>query len=288
MSKSAHIIILNYNGQELLPKCMPSILEAAQVAKSPVKVTVLDNLSSDESQSIVEAQFPTATFVSAKENKVLSSYNDYVRNVEEDVVILLNNDIRVEKNFIDPLMSKFESNSNLFLVAPKVLTFDGKGVDAARTVGAFRFGLFWTSARYPGYENEINTTSETFSSGIGAFDKNKFLELEGYDERYLPGIFEDVDLCYRAKRKGYDLVYNPESVIYHVGQASFKDKYGDEKIQVLAARNNFLFLWKNFRGFFFWLQHIFWVPFRILFSLLKGKTYLLKGFIQAIQKGGAR
>ena len=71
-----------------------------------------------------------------------------------------------------------------------------------------------------------------------------------------------------------------------MGQASFKKRFGEEKIQVLAHRNNFLFMWKNFSGLFFWISHILFLPFRILFSLLRGKTALAKGFFEALKTCG--
>ncbi|MDD5670855.1 MAG: glycosyl transferase family 2, partial [Candidatus Omnitrophica bacterium] len=149
--------------------------------------------------------------------------------------------------------------------------------------GGIRFGIFQCDARYPGYEKEALTPSETFSSGFGAFSREKFLALGGYDDRYLPGILEDVDLCYRARKAGYHLYYEPQSVVYHMGQVSFKKEFGVTETAVLAHRNTFLFMWKNYSGFSFWIRHLFFLPLRLAFAACRGKWPMLIGFYRAVK-----
>ena len=279
----ARIVILNYNGRELLPRCLPSILQAARQSSAKVKVTVLDNQSRDGSEGIMK-DYPDAEFVLAPENLVLCSYNGYLKAIPEPVAILLNNDIRVDEDFIDPLLKHF-ADEKMFLAAPKVLSFDGSFLEAAATRAGFRWGMFWASARYPGHEREADIPSDTFSSGFGAFNTKAFLELGGYDERYFPGIMEDCDLCLRARRAGYKLVYEPASRVYHVGQASFHKKYGAKKTSEIAHRNTFLFIWKNYRGARYLAAHVFWLPARLLWAALRGNTPFLRGFWLALKTG---
>ncbi len=281
-SLTARIIILNYNGEAMLPLCLPSIVEAARQAETKTAITILDNLSTDQSDSYVRKNFPEIEFVKAPANRILCSYNDFLPKIAEPIAILLNNDIRVAPGFIDPLIAKFIEDPKTFMVAPRVMSFDGSMIEAADSRAGFKWGLFWCDARYPGYEHRALRPSETFSSGFGAFSREKFLALNGYDDRFLPGIFEDVDLCLRARRAGYHLFYEPSSVVYHMGQASFKKVHGRSKIERLAARNSFLFMWKNFSGLRFWLPHLFFLPMRILFALLKGKKALWLGFFDAL------
>ena len=283
---SVHIIILNYNGEELLPKCLPSVINAKENASYPTQITILDNPSERSGLDYVSKKFPNVIIERLGQNKILCSYNDYLPKIKEDIAILLNNDIRVSDDFIDPLVERFIENSKTFLVAPRVMSFDGSKVEAADSRGRMRFGLFWNSARYPGYEKNIMKFGATFSSGFGAFDRERFLELNGYDDIYMPGIFEDVDLCYRAKQAGYDLFYEPKSVVFHIGQATFKEKHGSKGLTVLAYRNNFLFLWKNFSGWKFWISHVFWVIVRIFGDILRLKTSLVQGLTQAISIKG--
>lgn len=279
------IVILNYRGEKLLPQCLPSIVKAAEVSPYPCRVVILNNPADSDGLYFVTQNYPQVDIVRAPQNKVLCSYNAYLSGVKDEVVILLNNDIRVAENFVAPLVESFQ-NPNIFMCAPKVMSFDGKTVEAADSRAEIRFGLFWCSARYPGFEANIDVPGPTFTSGFGAFRTELFNRLGGYDERYLPGIFEDVDLCLRAKRLGYDSVYVPGSIVYHMGQASFKDAFKQRGIEVLAARNQFLFLWKNYSGASFWLPHLFWLPIRLVYSALRGKTALWAGLIQALNHKG--
>lgn len=283
MPLSAEIIILNYNGEELLPRCLPSIVTASEKSRFAVSVTVLDNGSKDRGLDWVRKEYPQVKVVLAPKNLFLCSYNDYARNTGAPVMIFLNNDIRVAPDFIDPLLEPFEKNEKMFMVAPRVMDFEGKEVQAGAAKAGVKWGMFWCDARYPGYEKDVLTPSDTFSSGFGAFSREKFIQLGGYDIRYLPGIMEDVDLCYRARQNGFTLFYEPRSVVYHLGQASFKKAFGNFHLRRLAHRNNFLFMWKTFRETRFFTMHLFFLPARILYSFMKLDFSFFCGFCDAFQ-----
>lgn len=283
------VVILNYRGQELLPKCLPSIVEAAAQSVHSVKVALLHNPggSGDSGLDYVRKNYPQVDIWESPENKVLCSNNDYLPHVSEPVVVLLNNDIRVDEGFIDPLVEKF-SNPDTFMTAPKVLNFDGTAIDAARTKAGMKFGLFWCNARYRGYEKDMDLPGETFSSGFGAFSREKFLKLGGYDLRFQPGTWEDVDLSYRARQAGYKLYYEPRSKVYHIGRSSFKKEFGGRQTDVIAWRNTFLFMWKNLRGVSFWIPHLFFLPLRLFAALLLGRLEFIQGFLQALRVQGRK
>ena len=283
MSSQIRVVILNYNGEDLLPRCLPSIVESAKKARLPTGVTVLDNQSQDRGLDYVRRHFPEVEIETASANRVLCSYNEYLPKIKEPIVILLNNDIRVEPDFINPLVEKFLVDSDTFLVAPRVMSFDGGRVEAGPSKGEMWCGIFRCEARYRGYEKDALTASETFTSGFGAFSRKKFLALGGYDDRYLPGIMEDVDLCLRARRAGWRLYYEPRSVVYHMGQVSFKKKFGASQVAEIAHRNTFLFMWKNFSGPRFWVSHLAFLPLRIFVALLKGNLAFAKGFLAALR-----
>jgi len=279
------IVILNYRGAELLPQCLPSIVDAAHRSAHDVTVAILNNPSGqqDEGVDYVRSHYPEVEIWQSPVNKILCSNNIYLPLVAEPIVILLNNDIRVDRGFIDPLVQRFLEDPDTFMTAPKVLSFDGKKVDAACSRAGLKWGMFWCDARYPGYEKEMDQPSETFSSGFGAFSREKFLKLGGYDDLFQPGILEDVDLSYRARCAGYKLYYEPLSVVYHMGQASFKKEFGSRQTSVIAWRNTFLFMWKSFKGLGFWLQHLFFLPLRLAAALVLGRFEFIQGFFIAIR-----
>ncbi len=276
------LIVLNYNGAEILPRCLPSLREAAHRSSHSAQLTLLDNCSTDEGVDWARNQFPELEIVRAPENRLLFSFNDYVKTIPEEIVILLNNDIRVETNFVDPLVRVFEKQPDAILAAPQTFGFDGSCYEGGRTRARIRWGLFWSSAFFPAWEKLQNQPGWTFASGFGAYHRQRFLELGGYDDLYFPGIMEDADLGFRAWRQGYRSYYVPESRVYHWGQASFKKAFGEKGIQVLAHRNSFLFVWKNISDPLLLAEHLLLLFPRLMLSILSGKFELVLGFVKAI------
>jgi GT2 family glycosyltransferase len=120
------------------------------------------------------------------------------------------------------------------------------------------------------------------AAGYGAFDRKKFLALNGYDDLYLPGRLEDSDLCFRAWKSGWKLFYEPRSVVYHKGGVSFHKKFGVFNTLRINHRNSFLFVWKNISDPEYILGHILFLPFRLLFALLRGNSSFVLGFFDAL------
>ena len=278
------IIVLNYNGRDLLKECLPSIIEALKNSMYNCGVTVLDNRSTDGSVKFLKENFSDVNIYSARSNRAFCSFNEVAESTDAKILILLNNDIEVEKDFIDPLVEMFQEHEDAFLVGPKCLAFNRKTYEGTRSKWWIEKGIFKASSRYPGYEEDIDAEGNTMQAGFGAFSRKKFLELGGYDELYLPGILEDADLCYRAWKKGYKGYYQPKSLIYHMGQASFKKAFGSKKIMELAHRNTFLFMWKNITDAGILIMHFLWLPIRLIYFLLTGKSEFVLGFLKAIFK----
>ncbi|MBI4397790.1 MAG: glycosyltransferase [Candidatus Omnitrophica bacterium] len=280
----AHIIILNYNGAELLARCLPSIIEAARSAKTPTCITVLDNESRDASRQVAGRFLSHVTWHDAPQNKVLCSYNEFLARIDEEVAILLNNDIVVSKDFVDPLVEPFRNSQDVFMVTSKCLSSDGSRFEGGRTRFRLKYGIFWAHSRYPGHEALIDTPGYTLAAGYGAVSRKKFLELGGYDELYLPGRQEDTDICFRAWRRGWKCLYEPKSVIYHSGGETFNREFGESLTLTINERNSFLFLWKNLEDPFLIAQHIGFLPLRLAHALVCGKKHFVDGFFRALGK----
>ena len=271
---TSRIIILNYNGKELLEQFLPSVVESAKASRYSCRVTVLDNCSTDGSCELVRSRFPGVDLVVAKENRVLCSYNEAVADCREDIVLLLNNDIKTEKDFVDPLVSVFEKHEDAFFVA----------THGDRPMASARWGILASDIGYPGYEAAIEKQGYSFSAGIGAFHRKRFLELGGYDEIYLPGRYEDVDLCYRAWKAGWKGYYEPASKKYHVGGASFDKAFKWKQTQAMVFRNSLLFMWKNITDPALLLKFWAFLPFRLAAAALTGKGFIWSGFFGALKR----
>jgi N-acetylglucosaminyl-diphospho-decaprenol L-rhamnosyltransferase len=277
------IYILNYNGQELLLECLPSIIAASKLSKHNAIVHVIDNLSPDKSLEVIESHFPCVQVHKAIANDFLCSFNNYVKNDSSEIVVLMNNDIKVEEDFLDPLVKVLEQNNDAFFSSSYCLTFDKKNYEGGVSTLVHKYGWWGTLSEDSPKLRQPNKQLYTISIGACLAIKTEvFNELGGYDRIYLPGTLEDLDLCYRGWKKGWKGYYVPESVIYHKGQASFRPKFGKDKIRKLATRNTIFFIWKNIDDRILLVQHTLCLPLRLIVALLKLDFAFISGVFSAI------
>ena len=259
------IIILNYNGAEILPQCLPSIVEAAKKSPIPCYVIVLDNKSKDGSLDYIRKTFPHVKVVISNENKVLFSYNDLIPKLDSDIVLLLNNDIKVDPDFIAPLL-KYFSDPRVFAVAPKQMNFNGVGYNGGKNKIEFNFGIVQAGQYLYGDNDPVmERTGYTFYNANAAFDRKKFVELGCFDEIYAPFTWEDTDIGYRAWKTGYKFIYEPKSVIYHNESYTFDREGGNiRNRRVITRRNSFIFTWKNITDMKLLAFHIALLPINLV------------------------
>ena len=269
-----NVLVLNYNGKDLLEECLPSVIEAKRRSAHSCRVTVIDNNSSDNSPAFVRENFKDAELVELKDNKVLCSYNDVVKSLDDEIVILLNNDIKVSGGFVDAMVSGFMKGDGVFFVAS----------NGDRSVCAIRWGLITADITYRGCEERMGQEGYAFSAGIAAFDRKKFLELGGYDDMYLPGRYEDVDLCFRGWKRGWKGLYAPAALKEHLGGRSFARSYSWQRTQAIVFRNGILFMAKNVSDLGLLANFIFSLILRLGYFTVSGKWFLIVGFFEAVKR----
>jgi GT2 family glycosyltransferase len=276
-----HILVLNYNGRGWLAECLPTILEAANRSPVPCAVTVVDNGSTDGSCELVADRWPGVR-LKCEENLGLASFNRVLAQLDEPVVLLLNNDIKLDPGAVGPLLRVFEAHDDALFSAPLCWGFDGRTYEGMRTRVRMRYGIVQGMCRVPGFEQALNRADLTAAAGpVLAIDRRKFLALGGYDPIYFPGRIEDLDLGFRGWMAGYQGYYVPGSVAYHRGFGTFHDQLGTARCDRLASRNTLIFMWKNTGGARL-LSHLLWLPIRIGFALVRGRTNFLLGLGSAL------
>jgi N-acetylglucosaminyl-diphospho-decaprenol L-rhamnosyltransferase len=256
-------------------------VEAARRAPVPCLVTVVDNGSTDGSDLLVASRWPDVGFV-REENLGLASFNRVLERLEEPVVLLLNNDIKLDSGAIAPLLAPFEAQEEALFAAPSCWTFDGRTYEGMRTRVRMRYGLVQGMCRVPGFRDVIDKRDLTASAGpVLAIDRRRFLSLGGYDPIYFPGRIEDLDLGFRAWMAGYRGYYVPDSVAYHQGFGTFARQLGKARCDQLADRNTLIFMWKNMSGARLMI-HILWLPVRLAYSLARGRFSFAVGLLDAL------
>lgn len=273
MNEQVHVLVLNYNGRQLLPECLPSIVAAVEQAEVSCRLSVIDNASTDDSLSVLATQFPDVPVI-RQHNLGLCSFNHVLPHIEAPVAVLLNNDIKLAADAIDPLVRPLlggwrTGSMDCFLTAPFCWQFDNTTYEGLKTAIRWRRGLVEANCRYPGYKQTMQVPDWTAASGpVMAVDRAKFLEIGGFDSVFLPGRLEDLDFAYRGYQAGYHAEYVPQSVAWHLGFGTFHDAFGADGCDQLALRNTLLFQWLNLRDPASVARQLFWLPVRAVADLL--------------------
>ena len=242
------VVILNWNGVKLLEQFLPSIVQFSPEAT----IYVADNASTDESVSSVSNHFPSVQIVKNNSNLGFAGgYNEALKHIDADVYALVNSDIEVTENWLQPILDTFEKEPQTAIIQPKLLDYKNKEYfEYAGAAGGFidKYG-------YPYCRGRI---FETIEKDKGQYDDNRdifwasgacffirssvYNELKGFDADFFAHQ-EEIDLCWRAFNKGYKIKYNYLSVVYHVGGATLQQ--GNPRKTFLNFRNSLLMLTKN-------------------------------------------
>lgn len=246
--KKIAVVILNWNGVQLLEQFLPSVVKYS----SEADIYVADNASTDNSISFVEANFPIVKIVKNTGNYGFAKgYNDALQHIDTELYALVNSDIEVTENWLQPIIATFEKEPETAIIQPKILDFKNKEYfEYAGAAGGFidKYGfpycrgrIFDTIEKDNGQYNDACEIS--WASGACFFIRSKvYHELQGFDADFFAHQ-EEIDLCWRAKNKNHQIKYNPNSVVYHVGGATLQQ--GNPKKTFLNFRNSLLMLVKN-------------------------------------------
>jgi len=245
------VVILNWNGKELLEKFLPSVVRFS----SEATVYVADNASTDNSVSFVSEFFPTIKIIQNKVNGgYAKGYNDALKNLSEDIFVLLNSDVELTENWLQPIISEFEKDASVVAAQPKILDYKNKHYfEYAGAAGGFidKYGYPYCRGRvFNTLEKDVgqyNDVSQIFwASGACLFVKAEaFWQAGGLDEDYFAHQ-EEIDLCWRLQAKGGKILYVGASEVYHVGGATLAIL--NPKKTFYNFRNSLLNLLKNAAG----------------------------------------
>jgi GT2 family glycosyltransferase len=248
------IVILNWNGKELLEKFMPSVIKNSTEAD----IYIADNASTDDSVTYIKSTFPLIKIIQNNENGgYAKGYNDALKQIDADVLCLLNSDVEVTKNWLNPIINVFNNEETTAIIQPKILDYNNKNYfEYAGAAGGFldKYGYPYCRGRIFNTiekdEGQYDDNAEIFwASGACLFiRKNVFEKLNGFDEHFFAHM-EEIDLCWRCKILGYTIKYVSKSKIYHVGGATLSNR--NSKKTYLNFRNSLFMLTKNAKGSLF-------------------------------------
>jgi GT2 family glycosyltransferase/glycosyltransferase involved in cell wall biosynthesis len=271
-TSAASVVIPNWNGRDLLERYLPSVVEALE-GNSGNEVIVVDNGSTDGSADFVRQHFPNVKLLALDRNLGFGGgSNAGFRAARNDVVVLLNSDMRVDPGFLPPLLEGF-SDEKVFAVSCQIFFSDpGKlREETGLTQGWWEDGQLRVRHRI---DEAVTSVFPCFYGGGGscAFDRHKFLELSGFDELLAPFYLEDTDLGFLAWKRGWKVLYQPRSIVFHEHRGTIGKRFSEARIQAVLKKNFLLFCWKNIHEWRRLSAHFGWTFAAAAFSVFAGRV----------------
>ena len=249
--KPVAVIILNWNGAQLLREFLPGVVR--HTSRDVADVIVADNGSTDGSVELLRHDFPQVRLICFDQNYGFAEgYNRAIAQAGYEYTVLLNSDATATPGWIEPMLDYCRVHPEVAACQPKIHAYTEKDAfEYAGAAGGFidRLGypycrgrLFSTVERDTGQYDQRDV-SLFWASGAALFVRTKaYLDAGGLDSRFFAHM-EEIDLCWRIHLLGYDIRYVPQSMIYHLGGGSLP--MGNPRKTYLNFRNNLLLLYKN-------------------------------------------
>ncbi len=277
MNPNVAIVILNWNGRAFLEKFLPSVVASSYPKK---QVIIADNASADDSVEFLTRQYPQISVIRLKENYGFAKgYNEALKQVKADYYILLNSDVEVQPNWIEPVINLMEHDRSIAVCQPKILTYDHKEVfEYAGGAGGWLDHLGYPFARgrifdFCEKDNKQYDSIEPifWASGAAMFVRSEvYHQLGGLDEFFFAHQ-EEIDFCWRVQLAGHKIYACPPSVVYHVGGGTLPK--GNKRKVFLNFRNNLIMLSKNLPKSQAWWK----IPFRFILDFISAFKSLFEG-----------
>src|SRR5665213_1345257 len=248
MTKVA-VVILNWNGRKFLEQFIPSVEK-----NNPnfSELIVADNASTDDSIEWLQNNFPKIKRIRLKNNGGFAKgYNDALEKIDAEYYVLLNSDVEVTQNWLEPIIKMMDADQNIGACQPKIRAFNDKEkFEYAGAAGGFidKWGYPFCRGRifdtYEIDEQQYNDSCEVFwATGACLFVRaSAWKEVGGFDEDFFAHM-EEIDLCWRMRNRGWKVMYCGESTVFHVGAGTLSKQ--NPKKTFLNFRNNLVLLAKN-------------------------------------------
>ncbi|MEX1011872.1 MAG: glycosyltransferase family 2 protein [Balneolaceae bacterium] len=248
MARSVSVIIVTWNALEHLQTFLPSV---AATEYDNLEVLIADNASTDGSAEWVRENFPTFNVVTLMRNfGYCGGNNRAADHANGEILLFLNNDVRVEPGWLEPIIREFE-DPNVAAVQPKILSHTEPGhFEYAGAAGGYLDRMGYPFCRGRIFDHVERDTGQYddrrpifWASGAAlAIRKTCFMEAGRFDDTF-EFHMEEIDLCWRLWNRGQKVIYTPESRVFHLGGGSLPS--GSSRKAYFNFRNNLQMLWKN-------------------------------------------
>lgn len=270
------IVILNFNGRSFLRQFLPSVIQHSDNAQ----IVVADNGSTDDSVTLLKKEFPQVRLIEVGTNLgFCGGYNYALKKIEAHFYVLLNSDVEVTPGWLSPIIDLLKSNPKVAAVQPKILSFHHRDeFEYAGAGGGFIDTLGYPFCRgrlFQSLEKDQGQYDDTvpvfWATGACVTVRSSlFHQLNGLDEDFFAHM-EEIDLCWKLHRLGYEIHYQGKSKVYHVGGGTLSKS--NPRKTYLNFRNGLSLLFKHQS-----IAGLLWkFPVRMILDWLAAIRFLLTG-----------
>lgn len=247
--KKVAVVILNWNGKDFLEKFLPSV---TKFNNDFTDIIVADNASTDDSINFIKNNYPSVKLIINDKNYGFAKgYNEALKHVDSEYAVLLNSDVEVTQNWIEPIIELMDADKTIAACQPKIRDYNNpKYFEYAGAAGGFIDYLGYPFCRGRIFNHleedkgQYDDVTEIFwATGACMFVRMELYNKVGGLDNFFFAHMEEIDLCWRFKNLGYKIMYIPNSIVYHVGGGTL-NKIKPQKT-FLNYRNNLFLLHKN-------------------------------------------
>jgi GT2 family glycosyltransferase len=274
-------VVPNRNGEAFLRRGIGSLALSARATKLPYELIVVDDASQDGGADLVEREFPSVRLVRRSEGRGFGeTANEGVALARGGIVILAGNDLIVREEFCARLLEAM-GDDDVFAAGAKTLDWNGVAPSRAETSAVWRQGLLAQAHSDPDEPCETVFVPQAAC----AVRREEFLAMGGFSPLFAPGPWEEGDLSYWARKKGFRAIYQPLAFANCVGGAMLAEGFGREQVEILRRRNQILLTWLNLSDAGLWARHLVEFPAAVVRDLARGEnSALAKGLLRALRR----
>jgi GT2 family glycosyltransferase len=272
--RTVTFIVPNYNQRHLMDFCLPPLLAEGGEAH---RVLVVDDASSDDTVAYLRASYPQVRLLALKRNLGFGgAVSAGIQASDTPLFALINTDVQVRPGWLAAVLPHF-GRPDTFAVCSRIDLPGGSGMETGNVAPA------WSGLLEPYHVPPTAPGPILYAGGASSvYDRAKYQALGGFETVYRPMYFEDIELGYRAWRRGWRSLFEPAASVYHQRRAWIGTRFNEAQANETFLRNGLLFVWKNVRDPVMLAENCAYVCARLLRELLGGEGTMARAFLRAL------
>ncbi|HUU53486.1 MAG TPA: glycosyltransferase family 2 protein [Armatimonadota bacterium] len=267
-------IVPTFNQRHMMDFCLPPLLAEAGGEHT---VLVVDDASADDTTEYVRQHYPQVRMIRLSRNQGFGgAVRAGIAASDTPLFALINTDVKVRPGYLGAILPHFD-DPDTFAVCSRIELPEGSQMETGNVAPA------WSGVLEPYHLPPTRTGPILYAGGASSvFDRAKYEALGGFERIYRPLYFEDIELGYRAWRRGWRSLFEPQASVFHQRRAWIGTRFGDAYANETFLRNGLFFVWKNVRDRGLLAQHVAYVCARLFREILSGDGTMARALLRAV------